>query len=117
MPARKSKFVFFYLTLLSVVFLLNGIEWWQEDETVLGMTGMAASIVAMMSLTGYMKGMKTLIWTGIILLSAFSLYLIAALVWTFTLGMASFFSTGLVGVLTAANLITAATLKKQAASF
>lgn len=111
---RKSKFIIFYLTLLSAVFLLNGMEFWLEDQTALGMTGVLASVLSLLSLIGYMKGIKWLVWTGIVLLSAFSIYIIGALVWTVTVGMATFFVAGIVLVLSCANVFGVMKLKEQA---
>ncbi|ADI00222.1 hypothetical protein [Salisediminibacterium selenitireducens] len=110
---RKSKFIIFYLTLLSAVFLLNGMDFWREGQSALAMTGVLGSVLSLLSLIGYMKGRKWLVWTGIVLLSAFSIYIIGALVWTFTVGVATVFSAGLFLSLVTANVLSVMKLKEQ----
>ncbi|QOY38077.1 hypothetical protein AWH56_011370 [Anaerobacillus isosaccharinicus] len=72
---------------------------------ILAIVGVVASFLLLLSIIGFFKEIKTLLWLSIIVLAAYIVYIIGALIWSFTPATVTFYLAAIVVALTIVNII------------
>lgn len=93
--------------------LINGFDFWRDEQTILAIVGIVASLLFFLTLIGYLKEVKSLIWLGIIVLSTYTLYIIGSLIWSFTPETVYLFLVALVILLTIVYIIVIFKMKEK----
>ncbi|AOM83878.1 hypothetical protein [Salisediminibacterium beveridgei] len=74
--------------------------------------GIIASAWLLLTLIGYRKGINLFLWSGMIILSTYTLYMMGSFIWSFTSETVSLFLVVLVLLLTTVNLFVIVKLKE-----
>lgn len=93
--------------------LLNGFNFWRDDQTFLAIVGMIASLLFVLTLIGYLKKVKSFLWLGIIILSTYTLYIIGSSISAFTPETVYLFLVAVAILLTTVNVLVILKLKEE----